>query len=63
MDTWEIAKDRPGYRRKIVKHNNATIVLYRPILSDMERAKAEQKLVAGLERATGEYYRRTCRAV
>jgi hypothetical protein len=42
---WEISEERPGYRVKHMKYKNATIELYRPILSDEEREKREQQLI------------------
>jgi hypothetical protein len=63
METWETATDRPGYRRKVVQRGAATIVIYRPILSEAEAAKAQEKTRTALEGAMREHYSRTTRQV
>ena len=39
----------PGYRTKIIKIGNATIEINRPILTDEEREKAEEKVIQALK--------------
>lgn len=62
MDGWAPATDRPGYRRKIIQRGQATIIIDRPILTEAEAAKAQQKTRTALESAMREYYSRTQRA-
>lgn len=38
----------PGYRTKIIKVGNATIEINRPILTDEERKKAEERVMQAL---------------
>ena len=38
----------PGYRTKVIKTENATIEINRPILDDAERAKREEEVRHGL---------------
>lgn len=61
METWKPAPDRPGYRCKTIQHGPATITIYRPILSEAEEAKAQQKARAALEGAMRECYNRKAR--
>ena len=61
MSNWTPAPDRPGYRCKIVQHGPATITIYRPILSEAEEAKAQEKTRAALERAVRGHYGRQSR--
>lgn len=63
METWKTAPDRPGYRRKIVQRGAATIIIDRPILSEAEAAKAQEKTRAALEGAMREYCSRKARPV
>ena len=39
----------PGYRTKIIKVGNTTIEINRPILTDEERQKAEEKVIQALK--------------
>ena len=39
----------PGYRTKIITVGNATIEINRPILTDEERKKAEEKVIQALK--------------
>ena len=55
MEIWTEATDRPGYRCKTVKRENATIVIYRPVLSEAEAAKAQEKALAVLESSMREH--------
>lgn len=49
MEAWTTAPDRPGYRCKTVERENVTLVIYRPILSEAEAAKAKEKARTALE--------------
>ena len=62
MENWTPAPDRPGYRCKTIQHGPATIVIYRPILSEAEEAKAQARARTGLESAMRAYYGRKARA-
>lgn len=62
MDNWTPATDRPGYRCKTIQHGPATIVIYRPILSEAEEAKAQARARTGLESGLRDYYNRKARA-
>jgi len=63
MENWTPAPDRPGYRCKTIQRGPATITIYRPILSETEEAKAQQKARAALESALREHYKRKARPV
>lgn len=63
METWKTATDRPGYRRKIIQRGPATIIIDRPILSEAEAVKAQEKTRTALEGAMREHYSRTTRQV
>ena len=39
----------PGYRTKTIQVGNTTIEINRPILSDEERKKAEEKVIQALK--------------
>lgn len=39
---------KPGYRTKIIQVGNATIEINRPILTDEERKKAEERIIQAL---------------
>lgn len=56
MEKWKTATDRPGYRCKTLQRGNATIVIYRPILSEAEAAKAQEKARNALESVMREHY-------
>ena len=58
MSNWQPPPDRPGYRCKTIQHGPATITIYRPILSEAEEAKAQQKARTALESALREHYKR-----
>lgn len=61
METWKPAPDRPGYRCKTIQRGPATITIYRPILSETEAAKANERTRAELESAMRGYYSRKAR--
>ena len=56
MEEWKTATDRPGYRCKTLQRGNAIIVIYRPILSEAEVAKAHEKARNALESVMREHY-------
>ena len=56
MEEWKTTTDRPGYRCKTLQRGNATIVIYRPILSETEAAKAQEKARNVLEGVMRERY-------
>ena len=55
MTEWTTPTDRPGYRCKRVEAGNATIIIYRPIHSEAEAAKAKEKARAALENVMREH--------
>jgi hypothetical protein len=57
METWKTATDRPGYRCKTVQRGMATIVIYRPILTEAQEAKAQKRARTMLESAMRDYMR------
>ena len=46
---------RPGYLTKTLQHGNCTIVVHRPILSDVERVRREQEVVTVMASAMRDY--------
>lgn len=61
ISDWQEAEEKPGYRRKIVRKGQATINIYRPILTPEEYAKREAEVKRDLERAFRDIYRREAR--
>lgn len=61
MENWTPAPDRPGYRCKTIQHGPATIIIYRPDLSEAEAAKAQEKTRRALEGVMREYCKRKAR--
>ena len=61
MNDWKPAPDRPGYRCKTIQRGQATIIIYRPELTEAEAAKAQQKARAALESALRDHYKRKAR--
>ena len=55
---WRPAEDKPGYRVRTIKYKNATIHIYRPILSLEEQALREKQVVNVLERCLSQSTRR-----
>ena len=49
-DHWVESTDRPGYRYKVIKYDNVTIRVFRPILTDVERKRREQRIMSALGR-------------
>ena len=43
-DGWEPAEEEPGYFKKCVTHEHGTATIYRPILTDEERAKRDKAI-------------------
>ena len=58
MEKWDTTTDRPGYRYKTVNTGNATIIICRPILSEAEAEKAQEKVRTALECAMRERLKR-----
>lgn len=58
MENWTPAPDRPGYRCKRIQRGPATVIIYRPILTEAEAAKAAEKVRTALEGALREHYGR-----
>ena len=50
IDNWAESTDRPGYRYKVIKYDNVTIRIFRPILTDAERKQREQQIMSALGR-------------
>ena len=46
---WRPAEEKPGYRVRTIKYKNATIHIYRPILSPEEQALREKQVINVLE--------------
>lgn len=57
-NVWKEAPDRPGYRVKTIKHGNATIEVYRPILSEAEQKKRESYAASVAGSVLASYYKR-----
>lgn len=58
ISDWTESTEHPGYRVKVMKHGNATLEVYRPILNDAERKKIEAHVKAVAERTLYNYYKR-----
>lgn len=54
---WTTSESRPGYQEKTLRHGNATIVVYRPILSPQERETREKAITAALRPIMANYSR------
>lgn len=61
ISDWQEAEEKPGYRRKIVRKGQATINIYRPILTPEEYAKREAEVKRDLEKVFREVFRREAR--
>ncbi len=55
MRDWTPSVDNPGYMEKTIQRGAATIVIFRPILSDEERVEREGKTRAALQGAMREH--------
>lgn len=55
---WPEAPDRPGYRYKIIHHGKCNIIVYRPILDEVEQKKIEAHIKAVAEATLASYYKR-----
>lgn len=51
-ENWTVSEKRPGYVVKELKIGIHTVEIYRPILSQDDRAVREKQVMAELERAT-----------
>ena len=49
MESNWVTDINPGYRTKTIQVGNTTIEINRPILSDEERKKAEEKVIQALK--------------
>lgn len=58
MTTWSPSITKPGYMEKTMVLEAATIVVYRPALSNEERAARESQTRTALEGAMREYFNR-----
>ena len=56
--SWTASESRPGYQEKTLRHGNATITVYRPILSTQERETREKATAAALKPIMAKYIRR-----
>lgn len=54
---WKTSDSRPGYREMTIRHGNATITVYRPILSTQERETREKATAAALSPIMANYFR------
>lgn len=54
---WKTSDSRPGYQEKTLRHGNATITVYRPILSNQERETRERQVADALKPIMTNYYR------
>lgn len=55
---WKTSESRPGYQEKTLRYGNATITVYRPILSTQEREARERAVSAALSPIMANYTRR-----
>ena len=60
MEEWTTT-NLPGYREKTMQYGNCTIVVFRPELTQQERAKREQQIKTELERGLRDYLLRTAK--
>lgn len=58
MSDWTQSVDNPGFMEKTIRCGMATIVIFRPILSDEERTARESKTRTALEGAMREHLHR-----
>lgn len=52
---WTVSKENPGYREKIVRQGNCSIIILRPILNEEEQVKRERKAKTEIERCLRDY--------
>ena len=55
---WVQSTEHPGYRVKVIKYGECTIQIFRPELTDAERAKIEAHVKAVAESTLFKYYKR-----
>ena len=58
ISDWTESTERPGYKIKVIKHGEATVRIFRPILDEAERKKREDHLKRVAEAALRDYYKR-----
>ena len=58
MIDWTPSQARPGYVEKTIQSGAATIIIYRPIMDDHVRAKAEQQAKESLGAVLQTYIKR-----
>lgn len=56
MKDWTPSVDNPGHMEKTIQKGTATIVIFRPILSDEERIEREGKTRTALQSAMRENF-------
>ena len=54
---WKTSESRPGYQEKTLRHGNATIIVYRPVLSPQEREAREKATAEALKPIMANYMR------
>ena len=52
---WTISETKPGYATKILKFENCTVIVNRPILSPEEQKKREEEVGNGLAMVLRDY--------
>lgn len=58
MQAWTPSETRSGYTMTTLQRGAATIVLYRPVLSEKERARREKQIQENLGRCMRDYLNR-----
>ena len=53
---WVESPDHPGYYEKVIKRDNYTVRILRPVLSDKERAKREAHTNSVAAKVLRDYY-------
>lgn len=61
MTAWNTT-ECPGYRTKTLKRGNCTIVVHRPILTEAERIKQEERVVTTLTHCKSFIHRKETKA-
>lgn len=56
MSDWIPSVDNPGHMEKTIQKGAATIIIFRPVLSDEERTEREGKARAALQSALRENF-------
>ena len=55
MDGWTVSTENPGYREKVIRQGNCSIVILRPILTQEEQTKRERKAESDIEHGLRDY--------